>query len=185
MITLTALNDLLFDSFEIHRILVVAPLRVARLSWGMEIEKWDYLKELKYSVAVGTEKERLVALSEKADIYIINRENMQWQVENTDFDYDMIVIDELSSFKNHQSKRFKALMKVRPLAKRVVGLTGTPFSACGTEEGYHPQDKGRGKRRTSDDTGTQISFIYEMGRDCNRTWLRNRQCIPASQECFG
>ncbi len=128
MITLTALNDLLFDSFEIHRILVVAPLRVARFSWGMEIEKWDHLKDLKYSVAVGTEKERLAALSEKADIYIINRENMQWLVENTDFDYDMIVIDELSSFKNHQSKRFKALMKVRPLVKRVVGLTGTPSS---------------------------------------------------------
>lgn len=83
---------------------------------------------LKYSVVVGTEKERLVALSVNADIYIINRENMQWLVENTDFNYDMIVIDELSSFKNHQSKRFKALMKVRPLAKRVVGLTGTPSS---------------------------------------------------------
>ena len=128
MITLTALSDLLFDSFEIHRILVVAPLRVARYSWGMEIEKWDHLKMLKYSVVVGTEKERLAALSVKADIYIINRENMQWLVENTDFNYDMIVIDELSSFKNHQSKRFKALMKVRPLAKRVVGLTGTPSS---------------------------------------------------------
>ena len=128
MITLTALSNLLFDSFEIRRILVVAPLRVARYSWGMEIEKWDHLKMLKYSVVVGTEKERLAALSAKADIYIINRENMQWLVENTDFNYDMIVIDELSSFKNHQSKRFKALMKVRPLAKRVVGLTGTPSS---------------------------------------------------------
>ena len=128
MITLTALNDLLFDSFEIHRILVVAPLRVARFSWGMEIEKWDHLKILKYTVVVGTEKERLAALSAKADIYIINRENVQWLVENTVFDYDMIVIDELSSFKNHQSKRFKALMKIRPMAKRVVGLTGTPSS---------------------------------------------------------
>ena len=128
MITLTALKDLLFDSFEVCKILVVAPLRVARYSWGMEIEKWDHLKMLKYSVVVGTEKERLAALSAQADIYIINRENMQWLVDNTDFNYDMIVIDELSSFKNHQSKRFKALMKVRTLAKRVVGLTGTPSS---------------------------------------------------------
>ena len=107
---------------------MIAPLRVARFTWGAEIEKWDHLQMLKYSVAVGTEKERLAALSAEADIYIINRENVQWLVEKTEFHYDMIVIDELSSFKNHQAKRFKALMKVRPMAKRVVGLTGTPSS---------------------------------------------------------
>lgn len=129
-ITLTAINDLLFDSFEIHKVLVVAPLRVARDTWGTEIEKWEHLKNLRYSVVVGTEQERLKALRTPADIYIINRENVQWLVEESGliFDFDMAVIDELSSFKNHQSKRFRAFMKVRPKLKRIVGLTGTPAS---------------------------------------------------------
>ena len=129
-ITLTALNNLLFDSFEVCRILVIAPLRVARNTWGAEIEKWDHLKGLKYSVAVGTETERMAALRKKADIYLINRENVQWLIAESSipFDFDMVVIDELSSFKNHQTKRFKALMKVRPKVKRIVGLTGTPSS---------------------------------------------------------
>lgn len=129
-ITLTAINDLLFDSFEVHKVLVVAPLRVARDTWSAEIEKWEHLKNLRYSVVVGTEQERLKALSTPADIYIINRENVQWLVEESGFpfDFDMAVIDELSSFKNHQSKRFKAFMKVRPKLKRIVGLTGTPAS---------------------------------------------------------
>ena len=129
-ITLTAINDLLFDSFEVHKVLVVAPLRVARDTWSAEIEKWEHLKNLRYSVVVGTEQERLNALRTPADIYIINRENVQWLVEESGlpFDYDMAVIDELSSFKNHQSKRFKAFMKVRPKLKRIVGLTGTPAS---------------------------------------------------------
>lgn len=129
-ITLTALSDLLFDSFEIHRILVIAPLRVAKNTWSAEIEKWDHLKDLKYSVAVGTVAERTAALKAEADIYIINRENVQWLIAESGvpFDFDMMVIDELSSFKNHQTKRFKALMKVRPKVKRIVGLTGTPSS---------------------------------------------------------
>ena len=126
VITLTALNDLLFDHFEISRVLVIAPLRVARNTWPQEIGKWEHLKHLRYSVAVGTEKERLHALRQQVSLYIINRENVPWLVEKTNFNYDAIVIDELSSFKNWSSKRFKALMKVRPLAKRVIGLTGTP-----------------------------------------------------------
>lgn len=125
-ITLTALYDLLFDYFEITRVLVIAPLRVARNTWPQEIEKWDHLKDVRYSVAVGTEKERLEAFRRDADIYIINRENVQWMVENVPFEFDAIVVDELSSFKNWNSKRFKSLMKVRPRAKRVIGLTGTP-----------------------------------------------------------
>ena len=125
-ITLTALNDLLFDRFEAHKVLVIAPLRVARQTWSDEIGKWDHLTGIRSSVAVGTEQERLEALSAKADVYIINRENVQWLIENTRFDYDTVVIDELSSFKNHQAKRFRALMKVRPKVKRIVGLTGTP-----------------------------------------------------------
>ena len=129
-ITLTAINDLLFDSFEIHKVLVVAPLRVARDTWSAEIEKWEHLKNLRYSVVVGTEQERLKALRTPADIYIINRENIQWLVEESGFpfDFDMAVIDELSSFKNHQSKRFKAFMQIRPKLKRIIGLTGTPES---------------------------------------------------------
>ncbi len=127
-ITLTAINDLLFDSFEVHKVLVVAPLRVARDTWSAEIEKWEHLKNLRYSVVIGTAQERLKALTTPADIYIINRENIQWLVEESGlpFDFDMAVIDELSSFKNHQSKRFRAFMKVRPKLKRIVGLTGTP-----------------------------------------------------------
>lgn len=127
-ITLTAINNLLFDSFEIHKVLVVAPLRVARDTWSAEIEKWEHLKNLRYSVVVGMAQERISALLTPADIYIINRENIQWLVEESGlpFDFDMAVIDELSSFKNHQSKRFRAFMKVRPKLKRIVGLTGTP-----------------------------------------------------------
>ena len=121
---------MLFDSFEISKVLVIAPMRVARDTWSAEIEKWEHLKLLTYSVAVGTAEERTAALQKQADIYIINRENVQWLVEESSikFDYDMIIIDELSSFKNHQTKRFKALMKVRPKVKRIVGLTGTPSS---------------------------------------------------------
>lgn len=127
-ITLTAINNLLFDSFEVHKVLVVAPLRVARDTWLAEIEKWEHLKNLRYSVVVGTAQERISALHVPADIYIINRENIQWLVEESGlpFDFDMAVIDELSSFKNHLSKRFRAFMKVRPKLKRIVGLTGTP-----------------------------------------------------------
>jgi len=129
-ITLTAIGDLLFDSFEVHRVLVIAPLRVARDTWSAELQKWDHLHSLNYSVVVGSEAERKAALMRKADIYIINRENIQWLIEKSGmpFHFDMVVIDELSSFKNHQSKRFKALMQVRPRIKRVVGLTGTPAS---------------------------------------------------------
>lgn len=129
-ITLTAINDLLFDSFEVHRVLVIAPLRVARDTWAAEIEKWEHLNSLIYSVAVGTEAERKVALRKQADVYIINRENVQWLAEESgfSFDFDMVVIDELSSFKNHQTKRFRSLMKLRPRVRRVVGLTGTPSS---------------------------------------------------------
>lgn len=125
-ITLTALHNLLFDYFEISRVLVIAPLRVARNTWPQEIEKWDHLKDIRYSVAVGTEKERLDAFRKNADIYIINRENVQWMAANVPFEFDAIVVDELSSFKNWNSKRFKSLMQIRPRAKRIIGLTGTP-----------------------------------------------------------
>ena len=130
VISLTAIADLLFDSFEAHHILVIAPLRVARDTWPAEIKKWEHLKGLTYAVAVGTVKERRAALMEGADITIINRENLGWLIDSSGFpfDYDMVIIDELSSFKNHKSKRFQSLMKVRPKVKRIIGLTGTPSS---------------------------------------------------------
>lgn len=130
VITLTAIYELMLERFEVDRVLVIAPLRVARNTWPEEIEKWSHLKGLTYAVAVGTEKERLDALYSDAHIYIINRENVEWLIARSgiDFNFDMVVIDELSSFKSHQSKRFKSLMKVRPNIKRIVGLTGTPSS---------------------------------------------------------
>ena len=130
VISLTAIADLLFDSFEAHRILVVAPLRVARDTWPAEIAKWEHLQHLTFAVCVGTPKERRTALMSGADITIINRENLGWLIDSSgfDFDYDMVIIDELSSFKNHKSKRFQSLMKVRPKVKRIIGLTGTPSS---------------------------------------------------------
>ena len=130
IITLTAVHNLLFDSFEVRKVLVIAPLRVARDTWPAEIGKWDHLKLLRASVAVGNTTDRISALKRKADLYIINRENVQWLIEESalPFDFDMVVVDELSSFKNHRSKRFRALMKRRPLVKRIVGLTGTPAS---------------------------------------------------------
>ncbi len=130
VLTLTAIGDLLFDSYEAHRVLVIAPLRVARDTWPGELTKWDHLSHLRFSVAVGTELERKAALLKPADIYIINRENVQWLIEESGlpFDFDTVVVDELSSFKSHQSKRFRSLMKVRPKVRRIVGLTGTPSS---------------------------------------------------------
>ena len=128
VLTLTAINNLLFDSFEVHRILVIAPLRVARDTWPEELRKWEHLSGLRFSVAVGTEAERKAALRTKADIHIINRENVQWLIEDSGipWQWDMVVVDELSGFKSHQSKRFRSLMKARPKVRRIVGLTGTP-----------------------------------------------------------
>ena len=130
IITLTAVHNLLFDSFLVRKVLVIAPLRVARDTWPTEISKWDHLELLRVSVAVGNTTDRISALKRKADLYIINRENVQWLIEETTlpFDFDMVVVDELSSFKNHRSKRFRALMKRRPGIRRIVGLTGTPAS---------------------------------------------------------
>ena len=129
-IVLSALNELMYDSFEVSKVLIIAPLRVARNTWSDEIKKWDHLNGIRYSIAVGTAAERLAALKADADIYIINRENVPWLVEESGipFDFDCVVVDELSSFKNWQAKRFKALMKVRPKIRRIVGLTGTPSS---------------------------------------------------------
>lgn len=129
VITLTAIKKL-YDRGEVSRVLVVAPLRVGKNTWPDEIRKWEHLSGLTFAVAIGTESERLTALYKNATITIINRENVEWLVEKSGvpFDYDMLVIDELSSFKSFKAKRFKALLKKRPYVSRVVGLTGTPSS---------------------------------------------------------
>lgn len=131
MISLTAIDQLMFDRFEVSRVLVVAPLRVARSVWPEEQARWDHLSLLRLSVLAGTEKQRIAALNASADVYIINRENVRWLVEyldrsHTPWPFDMVVLDELSSFKNHQSQRWRALRRVRSRVSRVVGLTGTP-----------------------------------------------------------
>lgn len=128
-ITLTAINDLMFDSFEVSKVLVICPIRVAN-TWVQECKKWEHLNDIRISVAVGSEMERLRALRAKADIYVINRENVQWLIESSGipFNYQMVVIDEMSSFKNGKSKRCKALLQVRSKIDRIVGLTATPTS---------------------------------------------------------
>ena len=133
MISLSAIMDLLFDSFEVSRVLVIGPLRVCSSVWPQELEKWDGLGFMHMSVVLGSEKQRKAALQTPADIYVINRENVKWLVDYLEkyripWPFDMVVIDELSSFKNHQSQRWKALRRVRPHIKRIVGLTGTPAS---------------------------------------------------------
>ena len=131
--TLTALRDMMLDDMSVSKVLVIAPLRVARDTWPAEVQKWDHLHDLDVSVMVGNVKERMAALNHRAMIYIINRENVQWLVgyyekNGLRWDFDCVVIDELSSFKNHRSLRFKWLRKVRPFVRRWVGLTGTPTS---------------------------------------------------------
>lgn len=127
VITLTAIQDLMYDYFEIRKVLVIAPLRVAEDTWSRESEKWDHLKDLRISKILGTAEQRKAAVEAEADIYVVNRENVVWLVANCKrWDFDMIVIDELSSFKSPQSKRFRALRKVIVKSPRVIGLTGTP-----------------------------------------------------------
>lgn len=126
--TLTAIDLLLNDYYDADRVLVIAPLRVADDTWPREVEKWDHLRHLRISKVLGSAEQRRRALKADADVYVINRENVEWLVGElgTKWNFDTVVIDELSSFKNSQSKRFRALRRVRPMMKRVVGLTGTP-----------------------------------------------------------
>lgn len=129
IISLTAISHLLYDSFEVSRVLIIAPLRVARDTWIAELSKWEHLRGLKMERVIGTPKERVAALSRRAEMYIINRENVEWLVKHfagRRMPFDMLVIDELSSFKNSRAKRFLALKKILPQFSRVVGLTGTP-----------------------------------------------------------
>lgn len=133
VITLSAIRDLMLDTCEVSKALVIAPLRVARDTWPAEAGKWDHLEDIDVSVIVGDKKTRIAALNHPAMVYVINRENVKFLVEYYEknglrWDFDAVIIDELSSFKNHQSQRFKWLRKVRPFVKRMIGLTGTPTS---------------------------------------------------------
>lgn len=130
VITLTAVQELVQDRFEVSRVLVIAPKRVAEDTWTREHEKWDHLQSLRVARILGTARQRCDALAETADVYVIGRDNVRWLVDLCErrkcWPFDMVVIDELSSFKNPQAKRFRSLRKVMPAVKRVVGLTGTP-----------------------------------------------------------
>ena len=128
VITLTAINRLMYEEFEVSRVLVIAPKRVAEDTWTREHAKWDHLQHLKVSRILGTASQRMNALKADKDVCVIGRDNVVWLVDKlgADWPFDMVVIDELSSFKNPQAKRFRALRKVMPRVRRVVGLTGTP-----------------------------------------------------------
>ena len=126
VITLTALWELLLDRFDVSKVLIVAPKRVAEDTWPRELSKWEHLSGLTYSLVLGSKEKLEQALEKNAFLYITNRENLCWLIENHKWDFDMVVLDELSSFKSNRTQRFKAIKKVRPLVKRIVGLTGTP-----------------------------------------------------------
>ena len=128
VITLTAINELKFYRFQVSKVLVIAPKKVAEGTWQKECAKWDHLNHLRISTVLGSEKKRMAALNAAADLYIINRENVTWLVDlyRDQWPFDMVVVDEFSSFKSHSAKRFKALAAVRPHINRFVGLTGTP-----------------------------------------------------------
>lgn len=127
-ITLSAISELKYGRFEVQRVLVIAPKKVAEATWQREAAKWDNLKHLRFSTVLGSESKRIRALNTPADIYVVNRENVVWLVDyyKNDWPFDMVVCDEFSSFKSHRAKRFKALSAIRPHIKRIVGLTGTP-----------------------------------------------------------
>lgn len=128
VVTLTAIDQLIYDRLEIRRVLIIAPRKVAEATWQDEAAKWEHLRHLRLSTVLGSEKQRLAALAAPADIYIINRENTAWLVQTLGrkWDFDMVVLDEASSFKNHAAQRFKALKAVRPRIHKLVELTGTP-----------------------------------------------------------
>ncbi len=128
VVTLTIVNDLRYNRFQIRRCLVIAPKKVAEDTWTREQEKWDHLHLLKIVPVLGSQTKRIRALNSPGDVYVVNRENVPWLVDyyRNDWPFDMVVIDEMSSFKSHQAKRFKALKNIRGHIRRMIGLTGTP-----------------------------------------------------------
>lgn len=182
--TLTAIEQLLYDQFDARKVLVIAPLRVAQTTWPAEVRKWDHLNHLRISLVLGTAKQRRAALQAQADIYIVNRENVEWLVNEygRDWPFDLVVIDELSSFKSSKAVRFRALRKVRPAIKRLVGLTGTP--APNGLIDLWPQvyllDQGEHLGKTV--TGYRDRY-FEPGRR-NRTVVFNWDPKPGAEEAI-
>ena len=126
--TLTAINELMYSRWQVRKALIIAPKKVSEATWQDEASKWDHLRHLRFASVLGSERQRLAALYRDADIYVINRENTQWLVDTLgpEWFFDMVVLDEASSFKNHQAKRFRKLKTVRPRIRRLLELTGTP-----------------------------------------------------------
>lgn len=159
VISLTAINELKYNRFLIRKVLIIAPKKVAEITWSQEQKKWEHLKMLRISMVLGSQTSRMRALNTNADIYVINRENVPWLVEyyNHNWPFDMVIIDELSNFKSHSAKRFKALKLVRNRITRLVGLTGTP------------------RPNTSQDLWAQI-YLLDQGERLGKTitQFRNR-----------
>ena len=168
-IALTAADRLLYDRFEVSKVLVIAPLRVAEDTWSRESEKWDHLRHLRISRVLGSAKQRLAALARSADVYCINRENVDWLVKHygMSWPFDLVIVDELSSFRNPSARRFKALRKVRPLVKHLWGLTGTP------------------RPRSLLDLWAQV-YLLDRGERLGKTFTeyRNRYFTPGRQNGY-
>lgn len=168
-IALTAADRLLYDRFEVSKVLVIAPLRVAEDTWSRESEKWDHLRHLRISKVLGTARQRLAALARSADVYCINRENVEWLVKyyGMNWPFDLVIVDELSNFRNPSARRFKALRKVRPLVKHLWGLTGTP------------------RPRSLLDLWAQV-YLLDQGERLGKTYTeyRNRYFTPGRQNGY-
>ena len=169
VITLSALNDLIYNRFEVKKVLVIAPKTVAEDTWTREQEKWEHLKLLRVQPVLGTLKKRIIALNTPADIYVINRENVVWLIDyyKGAWPFDTVVIDELSSFKNPSAKRFKAMKCIRPLIKRVYGLTGTPAPNCLEDLCAQIYLLDQGKRLGPNITSYRREYFYEGARNQN------------------
>lgn len=181
IISLTAIYDLMFDELKVSKVLVIAPLRVTNV-WKAEVQKWEHLTEIDVAIVVGTVKQRTAAINSNALIYAVNRENVKWLVEYYEknglrWDFDMIVIDELSSFKNYQSQRFKWLRKVRPFVKRWVGLTGTPTSN-GLMDLRHRMEQST--QALPSDTST-VCGVHEARTLCQGNRCRSHQAASRRQ----
>lgn len=168
-IALTAADRLLYDSFEVSKVLVIAPLRVAEDTWSRESEKWDHLRHLRISKILGSAQQRRAALARSADVYCINRENVEWLVKyyGMNWPFDLVIVDELSNFRNPSARRFKALRKVRPLVKHLWGLTGTP------------------RPRSLLDLWAQV-YLLDRGERLGKTYTeyRNRYFTPGRQNGY-
>lgn len=185
--TLTAIDLLLHDYFEVERVLVIAPLRVAENTWPREVEKWDHLRHLRIAKALGSASQRRRALRQEADIWVINRENTEWLVAEygNRWPFDMVVIDESSSFKNHQAKRFRALRRVRPLIRRLVELTGTPAPNGIGDLWAQIYLLDQGERLGKTITGFRERFFIPITKGSYTEWKAKKEAEQRIYEAIG